>query len=119
MTDPVVALIEAGLDSFEPFAPDSRYRGVPLAEHVAADGRRIRYVRRRFVPRAAAQTQIGEHLVGGSDRPDTIAAAHLGNPQQFWRVCDDNDVMRPSDLTAVPGRRLRIALPAPGPVPGA
>jgi hypothetical protein len=119
MIDPIQALLERGLDSFEPFPSDSRYYGLPIAEHVDADGRRIRYVRRRFLPPASAQTTVGEHVVTSSDRPDLVAARHLGNAELSWRVCDANAAMRPADLTETPGRRLRIALPAANPVPGA
>jgi hypothetical protein len=45
------------------------------------------------------------------DRPDTIAAARLGDAEQYWRVCDANTVMHPRDLTAEIGRRIRIVMP--------
>ena len=35
-------------------------------------------------------------------------AQYLGDPEQFWRICDANDAMRPDDLTAEVGRRLLI-----------
>lgn len=118
MIDPIQALVERGLAAFEPFPAESRYHGVPLGEHVDRDGRRILYVRRRFLPPVAAQAQVAEHVVTSGDRIDTIAAAHFGNSELSWRICDANAAMRPSDLTETPGRRLRIALPAPAPVPG-
>ena len=45
------------------------------------------------------------------DRVDTIAAQHIGDPEQFWRVCDGNGVLQPSEVTEVVGRRVRIPLP--------
>ncbi|MEO0078974.1 MAG: LysM domain-containing protein, partial [candidate division WOR-3 bacterium] len=30
---------------------------------------------------------------------------------QFWRICDANNVLDPSELTENPGRRVRITLP--------
>ena len=42
---------------------------------------------------------------------DQIAASELGDPLQFWRICDANGAMRPQDLTDTPGRLLRITLP--------
>ena len=45
------------------------------------------------------------------ERPDTIAAAHLGDPEQFWRICDANSALHPDELVADVGRRLRITLP--------
>jgi hypothetical protein len=41
-----------------------------------------------------------------------IAAQYLGDPEQFWRICDGNRAMRPDELTETIGRRLRITLPA-------
>jgi hypothetical protein len=51
------------------------------------------------------------------ERLDNITARYLDDPQQFWRICDANRAMRPGDLTAGIGRRLRITLPEG--VPGA
>ena len=45
------------------------------------------------------------------DRLDNITAQYLGDPEQFWRICDANDAMRPDELTETIGRRLRITLP--------
>ena len=39
------------------------------------------------------------------DRLDLITARTLGDPEQFWRICDANDALDPDDL-AEPGRRL-------------
>jgi hypothetical protein len=36
---------------------------------------------------------------------------YLGDPEQFWRICDANDVLRPAELTDTPGVSVRIALP--------
>ncbi|MFZ1707308.1 MAG: LysM domain-containing protein, partial [Anaerolineae bacterium] len=54
---------------------------------------------------------LQEHTVAEGERPDLIAAAYLGDPEQFWRLCDANGVMRPEELTEEVGRRLRITLP--------
>jgi hypothetical protein len=55
--------------------------------------------------------------VTNGERPDTLAALHMDDPEQFWQVCDANLVDRPNDLTDTPGRVVRITLPAgiPGP----
>ena len=45
------------------------------------------------------------------ERMDTITAQYLGDPEQFWRVCDANGAVRPDELTETVGRRLRITLP--------
>lgn len=94
-----------------PFAPESRYYGIATAEYEFADGRRVAYVRRRFLPQAEGLALFTEHLVSEGERLDLLAQRYYGNPELFWRVCDGNDAMRPDELTAEPGTRIRIALP--------
>ncbi len=98
------------------FEPTSRYArlGISTLTVTGPDGqdRQIRYVQRRFLPAAAdAGTTIVEHTVTQGDRLDNITGKYLGDPTQFWRVCDANEVMNPGELTAEVGRRIRIALP--------
>ncbi len=52
-----------------------------------------------------------EITVNDGDRLDLITAKTLGDPEQFWRVCDANNAMNPFDLTAEPGRTLRVPVP--------
>jgi len=56
---------------------------------------------------------VAEHLVVLGDRLDNIAARHLGDPEQFWRLCDANDAMQPPELTVI-GRRIKIPFPGTG-----
>ena len=97
------------------FDNTSRYAALETAEHAVPrpDGepRPVRYVRRRFVPPPAEATTLVEHTVVQGDRLDNVTARYLGDPTQFWRVCDANAAMDPDELTAEPGRRIRIALP--------
>jgi hypothetical protein len=44
------------------------------------------------------------------DRLDNIAARYLGDPEQFWRICDANPILEPEELE-VAGRRILITLP--------
>jgi nucleoid-associated protein YgaU len=92
------------------FEPTSRYAGLPTAELVTADGRRARYVARRFLPAASAVGASAEVAVVDGDRLDLIAARTLGDPEQYWRICDANDAMHPADLLAEPGAGLRVPL---------
>ena len=115
MTDPLQALLDTALRNNQ-FAPTSRYAGVETAAHVQPDGTTAVYLRRRFVPPAAGFTTIQEHVVGDGERLDLIAARYLGDSEQFWRLCDANDAMRPEELVE-PGRTIAIALPQG--VPGA
>jgi nucleoid-associated protein YgaU len=93
------------------FTPTSRYAGIETAEFEIEPGRSVRYLRRRLLPPPERFTVLEEHVVVDGDRLDLIAAEHLGDPEQFWRIADANGAMRPEDLTAEPGRRLRITLP--------
>lgn len=93
------------------FPPSSRYARIETATWTAPDGRTIVYLRRRFVPAPGDLGTAGVHVVAQGDRVDTIAAQHIGDPEQFWRLCDGNGVLRPADVTDVLGRRVRIPLP--------
>jgi hypothetical protein len=66
------------------------------------------------VPDPAGMTIIAEHVVTQGERLDNITARYLADPELFWRLCDANPVLRPDELTARIGRRLRIPLPQPG-----
>jgi len=94
------------------FSSTSRYVNLEIAKWSAADGRVIAYVRRRFLPPLTEEPFI-EYEVAEGDHLDNLTARYLGDPEQFWRVCDVNSDMRPDQLTATIGRRVRI-LPASG-----
>jgi len=96
------------------FASTSRYAGIETVRYTAPDGSEFVYVRRRFLPDPAAMIVVGTHAVVQGDRLDNVTARYLGDPEQFWRVADANLAMRPEELTAEPGRRLIIAMPAAG-----
>ena len=99
------------------FGPTSRYAPIPSSTLVMADGRTIVYVGRRFVPSPDRFALLQWHVVTAPERLDTITARYLGDPEQFWRLCDANNAMNPFDLARTPGTRLRITLPegVPGP----
>jgi len=94
-----------------PFPPTSRYYQIATGQYVAPDGRIIVYLHRRFIPSVDNFTLLEEHTVTQGERLDNIAAQALGDPEQFWRICDANNAMRPDDLTTTPGRVLSITLP--------
>lgn len=93
------------------FPANSRYQGIDTATLTTPDGRVVAYVRRRFVPPPELFTLLQEHTVVQGERLDNIAAKYLGDPEQFWRICDANGAMRPEELTDSIGRKLRITLP--------
>jgi hypothetical protein len=94
------------------FLPTSRYYDTPTKTLATADGENLVYLARRFCPPASSFALLRLHQVISGERLDVIADAELGDAQAFWRICDANDAMRPDDLTAEIGRRLRITLPA-------
>ena len=93
------------------FDHNSRYAPIEDAIYEAADGRRIPYKRRRFLPQGETLPLLAEVSVGEGDRLDLIAARTLGDPEAFWQVCDANNAMNPFDLTDEVGRVLRIPIP--------
>lgn len=93
------------------FEPTSRYHNIETTTLTTAEGRVVAYVRRRFLAPGGVLPLLVEVTVNEGDRLDLITHRTLGDPEQFWRVCDANDAMDPTDLTEEPGRRLRIPIP--------
>jgi hypothetical protein len=93
------------------FDPRSRYYNLESATFVSAEGQIITYVRRRFLPPGGTMPLLVEVTVVQGDRLDLIAARTLGDPEQFWRICDANDAMDPLELTAQSGAKLRVPVP--------
>jgi hypothetical protein len=89
------------------FPITSRYYHVETAKLILPDGNEIIYLRRRFPPPASAFRPLAEHLVTESDRLDNVTAIYLGDPEQFWRICDANNALRPAEMEE-DGRRLII-----------
>lgn len=93
------------------FSPTSRYSGLETTTIETAEGKVIIYLRRRVLPPPERFALLQEHVVAQGERLDNITARYLGDPEQFWRVCDANGAMRPDELTETAGRHLRITLP--------
>jgi hypothetical protein len=94
------------------FLPSSRYSGIETGTFTTNDGRVLAYLRRRFIPPPDSFQLLVEHVVSDGDRLDLIAATYLGDPEQFWQLCDANVAMDPEELTATVGQVIRITLPA-------
>lgn len=96
------------------FDPKSRYAALPNASLLirAADGapRTLVYKVRRLLPIEPATASV-EHKVDEGDRLDRITASYLGDPTLYWKLCDRNGCLHPRDLTAEPGRLLRVRSP--------
>ena len=93
------------------FEYTSRYYDLETATHTTAEGRNIPYKRRRFLPQGSAMPLLVEITVTQDERLDLITSRTLGDPEMFWRVCDANDTLNPTELVAEPGRVLRVPVP--------
>ncbi len=93
------------------FPLTSRYYNIETASLETPSGKTIIYLTRRFVPSPDRFALLQVYIVTQGDRLDNITANYLGDPEQFWRVCDANAAMRPEALTETIGRSIRITLP--------
>jgi len=91
--------------------PSSRYARTATAEFETSDGRKIVYFKRRFLPYGRTLPHLVDITVTEGDRLDNLTAAALGDPEQFWRICDANDAMNPFDLVAEPDTVLKVPVP--------
>ena len=97
--------------------PTSRYASLDVVTATVPDGtggsREVRCLSRRLLPMPGSAHPLTVHTVAPGDRPDTIAAASLGDPAQFWRICDAHPVIHPDELTAADRIGTRIPIPFP------
>jgi len=96
------------------FEPTSRYYDIETVKMTVGDEREPRvlsYKRRRIIPSGETITTLVEHTVVEGDRLDNLAARYVGDPEQFWRICDANNVLRPKELTEKIGWIIKIGLP--------
>jgi hypothetical protein len=79
------------------FDPKSRYVVAKLKPYVTTDprGRRVLALP---VPDAPREVSAGEHVMKEGQRLDHLAAAYLGDPHGYWRICELNDAMLPDAL---------------------
>lgn len=111
ITDPMKAFLQAAALENRAFPPTSRYHGIETAAVETVEGKPIVYLRRRFVPPPERFALLQEHTVTQGDRLDNVTNQYLGDPEQFWRLCDANNVMHPEELTETIGRKIRVTLP--------
>ncbi len=111
MSDPIQNLLGLGALKINPFPANSRYASIQTATLETPDGQVVVYLRRRFVPPADRFALLQEYTVTQGERPDTLAAKLIGDPEVFWQLADSNGAMRPEELSDTPGRRLRVTLP--------
>lgn len=93
------------------FDRKSRYYDVENTILVRRDGERIAYKKRRFLPKIDRDVEHPLVEAVDQDRLDLLAARILGDPEQFWRICDVNGVMNPFELLDEPGKWIKVPLP--------
>jgi hypothetical protein len=93
------------------FNHTSRYYNLETAQFTTTDGRRIAYKRRRFLPQGEGMAVLAEVIATRDDRLDRITFQTLGDPEQFWQICDANNAMNPAELLTDPVQTLRVPLP--------
>ena len=111
MTDPLQLMLQGRTLATSIFPAGSRYYGLETATLTKPDDQKVIYLTRRFLPQPENFALLQEHVVTEGERLDNITAHYLGDPEQFWQVCDANRAMRPDELTETIGRRLLITLP--------
>lgn len=117
MSDPLQALLQAGVLNTSPFPSNSRYHGIAVTTLEQANQEPVAYLKRRFVPPPESFAVVQLHTITQGDRLDNLAARYLGDAELYWRLCDANGALRPAELTAAPGTPIAITLPEG--VPGA
>lgn len=91
------------------FSSESRYHNLEDKKIELDNGRTVSYKKRRFLPDGSDMVLLQELTISEGDRLDRIAAKVGGDPEQYWRVCDANNVMHPLELTNEPGTAVRIS----------
>jgi hypothetical protein len=89
----------------------SRYHNLETATLTTQEGRVVVYKRRRFVPSPSELPTLSEVVPVEGERLDLLTARTLGDPEQFWRICDANNTLSPFDLVRECEDTLRIPLP--------
>lgn len=116
MKNPLEVMFGAGLLPKTDFPPNSRYHGSAVRTRPGPDGAPVAYLVRRFCPDPARFATLALHRVAAGERLDQIAARLVGDPEQFWALCDANCAIWPQELE-VEGGRIRLTLPVDVPAP--
>lgn len=93
------------------FDQSSRYAEIETASLKTEEGRIISYKKRRFLPASENMRILTEITTNAADRLDLLTYRTIGDPEQYWRICDANNIMHPLELTDVPDTIIRIPLP--------
>lgn len=111
MTDPLQLILQQTGNADTYFAPNSRYFGIEVKVIDTDKHGKVAYVKRRMIAHPENFQLLQEHSVKQGERLDNITHKYIGDPEQFWRICDANVAMHPNELTETIGNKIRITLP--------
>lgn len=98
------------------YPANSRYHSTLVISQELSDGSKIVFLGRRFISAPERFVPVQAHQVVEGDRLDNLALRYLGDPEQYYRICDANRALNPEDMLVI-GERLVITLPEG--IPGA
>lgn len=89
--------------------PTGRYSNAETAFVQRRDGTMIAYLRHRIIspPAVSGSAQTATRQ---GERLDLLSQRTLGDPLQYWRICDANTILDPHELTATSGRLLFVPI---------
>lgn len=85
-------------------------RSITKGDISKMNDRTVSYKERRFLPHLDQIYIAQDVTVIAGDRLDNISSSTIGDPEQFWRICDANEAMHPLEMTEEPGKRLHIGI---------
>ena len=105
------ALLQSAAATPQLYPPNSRYYGQPTLTIELPNGTVLTYLSQRYVPGPGQFALLKLYSVVQGDRLDNLASSFFNDPQQYWRICEANNAIRPAALTETIGTQLRITLP--------
>jgi len=110
VSNPIEALLGPDFLARTDFPTNSRYHGIPTRAKTQPDGTLVTYLAVRICPAAERFATLSQQTIGQSRRLDQTAATLIGDPEQFWLLCDANGAIWPEELEQE-GTIIRVTLP--------
>jgi len=87
---------------------NSRYYDLPNHLFETATGEKIAYKGRRLLPAVNPKNLVNTITVVEGDRLDMLATQNLGDPLQYWHICDANTAtLNPAELLKI-GEKIHL-----------
>ncbi len=86
------------------FLDSSRYARVRTVEAKTADGRTVKAVALRRLPRTSGTPVV----IKENDQLDIMAQRRYDNPTLFWHIADANTELQANDLVQDAGRTITV-----------